>query len=220
MNTKVKILSSLELRKIKVIENNDDLVDLRENCPEILFEIAEYVKKNGGEKAYFQASWARKEVSQRLKKAQALLPLGFKLVIDSAYRSPSVQQKSYDAIYKKLTIKYPEWGIKKIEKEMDNRVSPVDIAPHCTGGAIDLTIKDSSNLTLNMGTKLDEYNKKTFTESNEISKEERKNRNILIEVMTKSGFANFPAEWWHWSYGDREWAYQNKTFAIYDSKEI
>ena len=31
--------------------------------------------------------------------------------------------------------------------------------------------------------------------------------------MTSAGFVNFPAEWWHWSYGDREWAnlQKNKT---------
>ncbi|MEK6914663.1 MAG: hypothetical protein AABW83_03360 [Nanoarchaeota archaeon] len=34
--------------------------------------------------------------------------------------------------------------------------------------------------------------------------------------MTKSGFTNYPGEWWHWSYGDRIWAhYNNKKYAIY-----
>ena len=25
--------------------------------------------------------------------------------------------------------------------------------------------------------------------------------------MTATGFVNYPSEWWHWSYGDRYWAF-------------
>jgi D-alanyl-D-alanine dipeptidase len=25
--------------------------------------------------------------------------------------------------------------------------------------------------------------------------------------MRATGFVNYPTEWWHWSYGDRYWAY-------------
>ena len=41
--------------------------------------------------------------------------------------------------------------------------------------------------------------------------------------MEKAGFINYPAEWWHWSYGDCYWAYFNKCDAIYspvDEKDI
>jgi D-alanyl-D-alanine dipeptidase len=29
----------------------------------------------------------------------------------------------------------------------------------------------------------------------------------LIDAMRAAGFVNYPTEWWHWSYGDRYWAY-------------
>jgi len=134
------------------------------------------------------------------------------------YRSPVMQQKSYDAVYKSLQREYPSWSKKRLEKEMENRVSPVDIAPHCTGGAIDLTIVNKSNRQLDMGTNLDEFSKKTYTDSSLISKKAKENRALLIKVMTFAGFINFPAEWWHWSYGDREWAnLQKNRTAIYDT---
>ena len=35
--------------------------------------------------------------------------------------------------------------------------------------------------------------------------------------MTKLGFYQYPAEWWHFSFGDKEWAAANKKdYALYD----
>jgi len=30
---------------------------------------------------------------------------------------------------------------------------------------------------------------------------------ILDTAMKKEGFINYPTEWWHYSYGDKYWAY-------------
>ena len=214
--TKLIIVSSSELRKLIVIDNHEKMVDLRETCHGLMFNIAKYIKKNGGDAAITDAHYARVEVAKRLNIAQSLLLKEFRLMIECAYRSPKIQQKSYDAVYKKLKNEHHSWNEEQLEKEMENRVSPVDIAPHCTGGAIDLTIVDSHNQQLDMGTSLDEFSNKTYTESSSISKEAKDNRSLLKGVMVSAGFVNFPAEWWHWSYGDREWAniQKNKT-AIY-----
>jgi hypothetical protein len=41
-------------------------------------------------------------------------------------------------------------------------------------------------------------------------------RIILCTALDAAGFINYPAEWWHWSYGDRYWAFQgSKPAAIY-----
>lgn len=45
----------------------------------------------------------------------------------------------------------------------------------------------------------------------------QKNRQILIEVMTKAGFVNYQREFWHWTYGDYRWAKtKRKKRAIYE----
>ena len=36
----------------------------------------------------------------------------------------------------------------------------------------------------------------------------RRHRDILGTAMDAAGFINYPAEWWHWSYGDRYCAFQ------------
>ena len=33
-------------------------------------------------------------------------------------------------------------------------------------------------------------------------------RALLRGAMARSGLTNYPAEWWHWSYGDQAWAYR------------
>jgi len=39
--------------------------------------------------------------------------------------------------------------------------------------------------------------------------------------MTVAGFVNYPTEWWHWSYGDRYWAYAtHRSAAIYGPVEV
>ena len=40
---------------------------------------------------------------------------------------------------------------------------------------------------------------------------------LLRKIMMQVGFAPYDAEWWHFSYGDREWAfYCKKPYALYD----
>ncbi len=34
------------------------------------------------------------------------------------------------------------------------------------------------------------------------------NPEVFESEMLAAGFTNYPAEWWHWSYGDQAWAYR------------
>jgi D-alanyl-D-alanine dipeptidase len=46
----------------------------------------------------------------------------------------------------------------------------------------------------------------------------RRHRDILASAMDTASFINYPAEWWHWSYGDRYWAFQaGRSTALYGS---
>jgi D-alanyl-D-alanine dipeptidase len=67
-----------------------------------------------------------------------------------------------------------------------------------------------------MGTRMGEFVDNTHTHSEKISPEARANRLCLLTAMTESGFINFPGEWWHFSYGAREWAaYTGVSETIY-----
>jgi len=53
-----------------------------------------------------------------------------------------------------------------------------------------------------------------------LSETQKSNRMLLREAMMNAGFAPFNGEWWHFSYGDREWAaFYGKPNAIYSQVE-
>jgi D-alanyl-D-alanine dipeptidase len=34
---------------------------------------------------------------------------------------------------------------------------------------------------------------------------------LMVSALTAAGLVNYPAHWWHWSYGDRFWAFVNRA---------
>lgn len=96
-----------------------------------------------------------------------------------------------------------------------------DVAGHPTGAAIDVTITDMQDNILDMGTAPHEFEKDSYTFSPFISQEAWINRQLLRAVMVSAHFAPFDGEWWHFSYGDREWAkYFRKAAAFYAPIEL
>jgi len=85
--------------------------------------------------------------------------------------------------------------------------------------------------SLNMGTDFDHFVSETGTryfedlaeqrELSETEKEILQNRRFLYQMMKKSGFSNYPEEWWHWSYGDNmDAANCKKEFAVYGGAKM
>lgn len=70
---------------------------------------------------------------------------------------------------------------------------------------------------IDMGTEPGDYSTKIcYTDSPEITDFQKNNRHMLQKIMMEFGFAPYPGEWWHFSYGDKEWAkYYNQSNAIY-----
>lgn len=213
----MKIISDKVLVKIRVKDNGENLVNIKSVFPEAVINIDP--KSQRIENLPQGTCYVRDGVVRRLKKAQELLPYGYRLMIWSGHRSLKIQRKLYSDQYIKFKKKYPKWLEEKIKIETDKFVAPVEIIPpHTTGGAIDCTIVDMNGKQLDMGTAIDDFTKQSYTGARGISKEARKNRSLLIQTMTKAGFVNYPPEWWHWSYGDRYWAATlKKKYAIYSA---
>lgn len=102
-------------------------------------------------------------------------------------------------------------------KEDDPRTWPT----HTTGGAVDVTLKvRGSSREMPMGSKFDESTSKSQTDSLErqnmddvpwdAQSESNSYRRLLYWAMTKAGFRNYPAEWWHFDYGNQMWARNKK----------
>ncbi len=187
-----------EIRKINIEETNEPLVEIRETERVKLLKDHKYLSPN-----------LRKNAQELLYKAADNLPDGHKLLVVTSYRPIWMQKELYRRRERQLAVRHPFLMIFRYPKwrNMVNRyTSPPGGSSHQYGGAVDVTIIDPQGNRLDMGTTLTDYGIKVHTENNLITENQRKNRKILYEIMTKAGFVNYPLEWWHYSYGDRMWA--------------
>ena len=173
----------------------------------------------------------RKTVYEKLKQAQALLPKGLYLCIYEGYRSIDLQKMLFDNRNNKIKQAHPDWTYKQVFNETTKLVSPVinldhskNIPPHSTGGAVDIYLINDKGEPVDMGIHPKDWMQDqdahiSATDSRLISAEAQNNRKIMANVLTAVGLVNYPTEYWHWSYGDRYWAYYKKNpQAIYNSK--
>lgn len=219
-NNKIVLLSDDRVRKLKVIDNGEKFVDLLKEDTGLHID---HTRSQIGNHTIYYAS-IRKSVAERLQIAEKALPSQISLLIKECFRPISLQQMFYDSWLHELAIENPNWTSDQLEHEASAYVAPADIAPHSTGGALDLTLIDESKNELDMGTVFNanpirSCNAIEFMASN-ITDSARNNRNILKSAMEAAGFVNYPTEWWHWSYGDRYWTHcTNNKYALYGSVE-
>lgn len=209
-------IDSPKVKQIKIQDNGEELIDLLKDCPQILVDQSRSYAQDYSP----SISLLRQSVAQKLIAAQNKLPSGIKFKIIEGFRPIEVQKRIFEEQIEFLSQQHPDWSRERLKEEASLFVAPPEsIPPHSTGGTVDLTLIDEAGQELDMGTKLnDEYREDTYTLSNNISTKALDNRKILITALEAEGFANYPAEWWHWSYGDQYWAYIKKEqVAIYGS---
>ncbi|MEK7571297.1 MAG: M15 family metallopeptidase [Patescibacteria group bacterium] len=156
------------------------------------------------------------QAQKQLKKVNK----NYTLVITYGYRNLEIQKRKFLQELKNIDSFF-ENPIDMYE-EVHRFIAVPTVAGHPTGGAIDIVIKDEkTNKILDFGSKQYDYLIKdcyVFTDS--ISSEASNNRMLLRQLLTDVGFSPFDGEWWHFSYGDREWAYYYKEpYAIYNQKD-
>ncbi|MFI7550470.1 M15 family metallopeptidase [Micromonospora sediminimaris] len=152
----------------------------------------------------------RQPVVDRLLTAQRALPDGLRLLIVEGYRPYQAQLDIFTGYQEELRRAHPDWSPERLYRETTKFVSPVEVAPHSTGGAVDLTLCTADGVELDMGTPVDATPEASdnacFTAASSIGAEARRHRQIMVAALRGAGLVNYPTEWWHWSYGDRYWA--------------
>jgi zinc D-Ala-D-Ala dipeptidase len=160
--------------------------------------------------------YVRKDVAAKVGAAGLALARErpeLRLEVVYGYRTPSIQRANFDRQMQALSGQYE--GPALIEAA-HRRVAHPEVAGHPTGAAVDVQIVQGGQ-PLDFGTRQREFVEDSYTYSPYISREAWFNRGLLQRVMTGAGFAPFEGEWWHFSYGDREWAkYYNQPAAIYE----
>lgn len=94
---------------------------------------------------------------------------------------------------------------------------PATPPPHSTGAAVDLTLVDASGTEVDMGSPIDELSPRSYPDhfappqSDSQGDRYHQHRQLLRQVLVTAGFCQHPKEWWHFSYGDQLWAWQQPS---------
>lgn len=169
--------------------------------------------------------WVRETIALKLQKISGRLKSKFPsytLKIVYGYRHPEIQSSWFAKIKNDLYLQNPTMVDCDLMELANTMVANPETAGHPTGGAVDLTITTPDG-DLDMGTDYAEFSKpdeiKMFCPY--LTEDQKSNRKLLCDLMVTEEFAPFYGEWWHYSYGDKEWAwFYDKPNAIYDQIEF
>ncbi len=167
----------------------------------------------------------RRGVATRLATAQTLLSGGLRLRVVEGHRSVADQQAIINRYSAEVCAAHPGVSPADLDRLVSRFVSPIAVAPHVAGAAVDLTLVDAHGREVDMGTPIDATPEQSdgacWMAAPHISPFARSHRRLLSTVLTWSGLVNYPTEWWHWSYGDRYWALSTgAAAALYGPVEL
>ncbi|MFJ2594186.1 M15 family metallopeptidase [Streptomyces erythrochromogenes] len=200
--TDIILLSDPRVAATRVTENGEPLVDAREVAA---LRVDTRMSDHDGSFAHLRA-----DVLRRLLLAQQALPPGIRLLMVEGFRPPALQRRYFDEYAAALRTAHPDAGPVRIRELASAYISPPEVAPHVSGGAVDLTLCTDDGGELFLGTEVnatpEESGGGCRTAALNVDAHARANRAAMGRAMTAAGFVNYPTEWWHWSYGDRYWA--------------
>ncbi len=164
-----------------------ELIDLEIFIPGIVLDIR-YATVNNftKEKIYtLRKAYARRPVAEALKNAQTeFAKQGVGIKIFDAYRPYSATVKFYE-VYKDTTYV----------------ASPYRGSRHNRGCAIDMTLVDlKTGMELVMPTEFDSFKREAWPSTPISDPTVKKNRELIISIMSKHGFKVNSSEWWHFDF--------------------
>jgi D-alanyl-D-alanine dipeptidase len=173
---------------------------------------------------------SRITVARKLLLAASELPIGLRLAILDAWRPVQVQRELFDSHLRNVRQLNPGLPERKTLEVAARYVANPDeaVAPHTTGGAVDLMLLDDCGRPMWFGSHHDEFSEKSATRYYEelilsgtpLGDNDRialHNRRVLFNTLAGLGFTNYPEEWWHFDYGDSFWSQVTGKVALYDA---
>lgn len=204
------LIKSPIIQSVAIRENNEPMVDL-----------ASYAIERGSGLKCADGVRVRETVADKLVNAQEFLPAGRLLYVVEGYRSPAQQEALWNANRAAIKKQHADWTDQQLDEEASILFAPPgSVMPHATGAAVDVGLVDADGAGLDFGTGVNataaETDKRTYTRAENITPEQKANRQTLIDAMNNGEFVNYATEWWHWSTGDQYWAFSTEQpFAVY-----
>ncbi|WP_372573382.1 M15 family metallopeptidase [Ruegeria jejuensis] len=160
---------------------------------------------------------------------EALAKSGCELVVYDAYRPVSTQRGLWNWALEKVATDHPRLSTSELEaltsqySSDPRRFDPVDPTTwptHSTGASIDVVLRsrDTGDL-LDMGAAFDDLSVVAHTDHLERDllagraapdNPALANRRLLYWAMTDAGFVNYPAEYWHFDFGNQMYIHNTR----------
>jgi len=211
-----KMLNYTDYAEVSLQSTNEPLVPIKASPNLTARQIGTDMAPYTGDKVY-----ARTGTLERLTQAAENLASydeSLELEVVYGYRAPEIQTNLFEKFKSELASQYDDE--QALLSATHRLVAVPDVAGHPTGGAVDIQIVQGDE-PLDFGTNIWEFEPDSYTFSPFISPEGWRNRQLLRRIMIGAGFAPFDGEWWHFSYGDKEWAkYYGAPAAIYEQTEF
>ena len=191
-----KFLKCSDLKKVKVIDNNEYFISLSK------------LKNNNLLVGYFKddmRDYFNSEIIVRKKVADKILNISkylkkkyphLSLYVFYGYRSIEIQKQYFSVFLEKNRKKGRYKNIEELYEITHRGVACPDVAGHPTGGAVDITLYDNQKKEfVDMGSDIADYgSKKSYYASPELSKKQKLNRKFLRKIMQSEGFAPYDGE--------------------------
>ncbi len=199
------------LNRIRELENNEPLVDLREVAPAARIARDTVIP------------FVRRRVAEMVQEAAVSLPEGIYLGIVDAWRPFVRQVRIYEWMMGNVEVAFPDMPYAQRRRKVCRWVAPVDQkAPpgHCTGAAVDILLLDEQNEPLDLTAPFERFAASpTWTLG--LTEEAARNRFMMVDAMLNVGFSNCRDEYWHYSWGDAGWAVRmGETECVYGLVEL
>lgn len=198
------------LRAVPIKDSGEPLVDLRDACPGVVLHPG-------------CLPLLRETVTRMVSVVQAQLPEGCTLAVGTALRTRAMQRDIRDRLQAELVEKHPDWNRATLQRTLNRMVAPPDDvspAPHTTGGALDVGVRDENGQDWDFSSPAERWDAAP-TYCRRLSETAIAHRRLLVNAMHAAGLTNYVGEWWHWSYGDQGWALRvGAEFALYDAIEV
>lgn len=139
--------------------------------------------------------WLRTEAAKALAAAEADAKAhGYSLVVYDCYRPTRAVSAFVDWSRNPDQSTKPAHYPRVDKSQLFEQGYIAAQSTHSTGLAVDLGVKG-----WNFGTPFDFFDKSSWTES-KTSRGAHFHRETLVSLMRRHGFANFPREWWHFTF--------------------
>lgn len=200
-------------KNIKIRDSNEPLVDIKKYCSGVVVRIGKERMK------VEKTAYLRKTVAEMLRTAQKDLPKGMNFIINDAWRPQYIQAEIYFNFIKHFQKMHPKWTKERVVKEVEKYVADwkgIASSGHMSGGAVDIRLVDKYGHKIPMKKRGLTYQQNALSDQKLLPAHIRKNREIMFSALSNAGLSNYPKEYWHWSYGDYQWAKRNgKKTALY-----